>query len=102
MIVVVILVFSVALISYSLLSIDDESGYVVGNITDVNEKGDKFAVTIEDAEGYYEDEMGKQGGFGVETFTIVDTEIVVDKKVKVTYAEIDGRISATRIEKYGN
>lgn len=88
------------MISYSLLSIDDESGYVVGNITAVSEKGDKFAVTIEDAEGYYEDEIGNQAGFGVENFTKVETEIVTDKKVKVTYAKIDGRISATRIEKY--
>ncbi|MFP4655495.1 MAG: hypothetical protein ACLFMM_07485 [Methanohalobium sp.] len=102
MIVVVILAFSVALISYSLLSIDDKSGYVVGNITAVNEKGDKFAVTVEDAEGYYEDEIGNQAGFGIENFTMVDTEIVTGKKVKVNYAEIDARITATRIEEYGN
>ncbi|ADI75049.1 hypothetical protein Metev_2224 [Methanohalobium evestigatum Z-7303] len=94
--------FSLALISYSLFSIDDESGYVVGNVTAVNEKGDKFAVTIEDAEGYYEDEIGNQAGFGVENFTIVETEIVMGKKLKVTYTEIDGKVSAIRIEKYGN
>jgi hypothetical protein len=82
--------------------LDDESDYVVGSIIAVNLEGDKFAVTIDKAKGYYESEVGNQAGFGVEDFTVVETEIAMENKVKVTYDEINGRISATRIEKYSD
>jgi len=100
--IIILVAISSFMVGYFVNStITDEKGYAVGKIIAVNEQGNKFAITVEDAQGYYKKEIGNQASFGIiEEITDVNTDLNMERKVIVTYQNVNGRILAIKIDEF--